>query len=379
MALTGFSSYDGGDDTLVLKDVNSGDVTQVPQATIPGMRKQDVHGPNATRMSYRSAIKPQNPPLGQVQETEVSACADETAEEEDHDQDSETKLTSSDTSQDFKKPDRISLFGRITRSLSGTLHHSTMTDPTHKDNKTSYLSREEQTSRFWSRQRSGSGSSATLLREVEKDIGAGISTPVTAKERSKASQLLVREINKVARLVLQQYCSNGLPLSVDLYPLSKMLRLYEEAFSIGLRPCPLFQPTVPNMYLSDFEKILPRGNATPHSLLLGLRTIYPHEQFGIQTIAEDENADVSSQFQEWLKACLVDSCLGERMESVLKHQEFLKGWYCPQAIVTNEDLIQEIIASCRGLDVISIEGGCKNQTSSSKKSSALGALQNGKL
>lgn len=255
--------------------------------------------------------------------------------------------------------DRVSFLGKITRSLSGTMGHSN-SEPVFKETLSSKLSHEEQTCRFWSRERS-QAVPASLLREVEKELGAGNTKHVTDEERSRAAQMLMKEINKVSRLVLQQYCSNGLPLSVDLYPLSKLLPLYQDAFEIGLRPRPSFPSTIMDTRWSDYENLIHERDITPYALLMSMQKVCPFEPLGLVAYPDDDEHDDSYRFQTWLKNCLLDKCLGNRMEKLLNKQEFLQGWYTPQAIITNEDLIQELITSCRNLDPVSIEGADERQ------------------
>ena len=313
---------------------------------------------------HRLSRKSHGRQLSQVKEASVNACSEITIDPTPFQQSFEERRLSLNDSPEVKTPDRPSFFGRISRTVSGSLYHSVATEAPYRDSPVSELSREEQTCRFWSRSRSDSGSTTSLLREVQKDMGAGTTIPVTAVERATASRMLIKEINKISRLVLQQYCSNGHPLNVELYPLSKILHLYEDAFGIGLRSKPLFQPTVRNMYLSDFEKIVPRGNATPYAVLAGIQAIYPHERLGVALVSDV--AEQTSRFQQWLKTCLIDSCLGERIEMALSHQDFLQGWYYPQAIVIDEDLVQELIATCRGLDAIEIDGAREQKLSKAK-------------
>ena len=367
-----FRSDDGTVSEVASEDETGGKDAESRVTLVASNKEQ--RGQDDTSSSSSSSGTQQNQPrlsrkshgrqLSQVKEAPANACSEITIDPTPLHQRFEERRLSLNDSPEVRTPDRPSFFGRISRTVSGSLYHSVATEAPYKDSPVSELSREEQTCRFWSRSRSDSGSTVSLLREVQKDIGAGTTIPVTAVERATASRMLIKEINKISRLVLQQYCSNGHPLNVELYPLSKILHLYEDAFGIGLRPDPLFQPTVRNMYLSDFEKIVPKGNATPYAVLAGIQAIYPHERLGVALVSDV--AEQTSRFQQWLKTCLIDSCLGERIEMALSHQDFLQGWYYPQAIVIDEDLVQELIATCRGLDAIEIDGAREQKSSKAK-------------
>lgn len=199
-------------------------------------------------------------------------------------------------------------------------------------------------SRLWSWSRKlSSGESFNLLQ----------SKSFTLEERQAAARLLLKELTDTTRRIIQQYSINKHPLSIESYPLSKLCSLYEEAFSFGMRPCPLFRPSGPIKYLSDLEEVLTKGSASSIALLYGLETLLGVKGLDAAKFRKWPEED-DEQFRLWLHSSVLDRTLATKVEIVIRNGDFLQGWYYPRAVIVDEDLSQQLVASCHSIAGIEI-------------------------
>eukprot|EP00210_Caulerpa_lentillifera_P000986 g950.t1 len=179
------------------------------------------------------------------------------------------------------------------------------------------------------------------------------STNSTLEERAAAARLLLKELQDTSRRVIRQYSANKLPLSIKSYPLSKLCSLYEEAFSFGMRPCPLFQPSGPIKYLSELQSILTKGMASSIALLYGLETIMEVKGLNAAEFRQLPQDD-DEQFRLWLHSCLLDGTFARKLEIIIENPDFMQGWYYTKALITDEDLSQQLLIACHLIEEIEI-------------------------
>eukprot|EP00210_Caulerpa_lentillifera_P001930 g1855.t1 len=188
---------------------------------------------------------------------------------------------------------------------------------------------------------------------ISESANPPTSTNFTLEERTAAARLLLKELQDTSRRVIRQYSANKLPLSIKSYPLSKLCSLYEEAFSFGMRPCPLFRPSGPIKYLSELQGILTKGMASSIALLYGLETIMEVKGLNaaeFRQLPQDDN----EQFRRWLHSCLLDGTFARKLETIIENPDFMQGWYYTKALITDEDLSQQLLIACHLIENIEI-------------------------